>query len=72
MSTHPGPDTNAGTGADAATGTSVTVESIRQTMDAAYPPRLAEKWDAVGLICGDPHAPVRKVAFALDLSLIHI
>lgn len=68
MSTHPGPDTNAGTGADAATGTSVTVESIRQTMDAAYPPRLAEKWDAVGLICGDPHAPVRKVAFALDCT----
>ena len=45
-----------------------TVESIRHTMDAAYPPRLAEKWDAVGLICGDPNAEVKKVAFALECT----
>src|SRR5699024_2413211 len=45
-----------------------TVADIRQVLDTAYPPYLAEKWDAVGLICGDPHAPVRKVAFALDCT----
>lgn len=45
-----------------------TVGDIRACLDAAYPPHLAEKWDAVGLICGDPQAPVRKVAFALDCT----
>ena len=45
-----------------------TVADIRQVLDTAYPPYLAEKWDAVGLICGDPQAPVRKVAFALDCT----
>lgn len=45
-----------------------TVGDIRQTLETAYPPHLAEKWDAVGLICGDPDAPVSKVAFALDCT----
>jgi len=30
-------------------------------LEAAYPPRLAEDWDAVGLVCGDPDAPVAEV-----------
>ncbi|MCQ9352321.1 Nif3-like dinuclear metal center hexameric protein [Corynebacterium sp. 153RC1] len=46
-----------------------TVEHIRRALEQAYPPHLAESWDAVGLICGDPEAPVRKVAFALDCTL---
>lgn len=45
-----------------------TVGDIRAVLDAAYPPYLAEKWDAVGLICGDPAAEVKKVAFALDCT----
>lgn len=45
-----------------------TVADIRQILEVAYPPYLAEKWDAVGLICGDPQAEVRKVAFALDCT----
>lgn len=45
-----------------------TVADIRQILETAYPPYLAEKWDAVGLICGDPQAEVRKVAFALDCT----
>lgn len=46
----------------------LTVGHIRRIMDDAYPPALAESWDKVGLICGDPGAPVRKVAVALDCT----
>ncbi|WP_180339669.1 Nif3-like dinuclear metal center hexameric protein [Corynebacterium tapiri] len=45
-----------------------TVEDVVQTLEAAYPPHLAESWDAVGLVCGDPKAEVTKVAFALDCT----
>ncbi|MDY3126759.1 MAG: Nif3-like dinuclear metal center hexameric protein [Corynebacterium sp.] len=45
-----------------------TVGDIRKILDSAYPPHLAESWDAVGLICGDPAAEVNKIAFALDCT----
>lgn len=45
-----------------------TVGDIRAALDQAYPPQLAESWDNVGLICGDPAAEVTKVAFALDCT----
>ncbi|MBV7301373.1 Nif3-like dinuclear metal center hexameric protein [Corynebacterium sp. TAE3-ERU2] len=48
---------------------SYTVADIRTILDRAYPPYLAESWDKVGLICGDPAAPVRSVGFALDVTL---
>ena len=35
-------------------------------LEAAYDPRWAEPWDAVGLVCGDPQAPVGRVLFAMD------
>lgn len=35
-------------------------------LEARYPPSTAESWDAVGLVTGDPAAPVRKVLFAVD------
>ena len=35
-------------------------------LEQAYPPALAEPWDAVGLVCGDPGASVRRVLFAVD------
>jgi len=35
-------------------------------LDALYPPSTAEGWDAVGLVAGDPAAPVRKVLLAVD------
>ncbi len=35
-------------------------------IEAAYPPALAESWDAVGLVCGDPGDEVRRVRFAVD------
>lgn len=45
-----------------------TVGDIRSILDTAYPPALAESWDSVGLICGDPADEVHKVAFALDCT----
>ena len=48
--------------------TDVTVGDIVDALEAAYPPALAESWDQVGLICGDPDAEVGKVAFALDCT----
>lgn len=48
--------------------TDVTVGDIVVALEAAYPPALAETWDQVGLICGDPDAEVGKVAFALDCT----
>lgn len=47
---------------------SVTVGDVIAVLDDAYPPHLAESWDAVGLICGDPEASVSRVAFALDCT----
>jgi dinuclear metal center YbgI/SA1388 family protein len=35
-------------------------------LEAAYPPALAESWDAVGLVCGDPDEAVTKVLIAVD------
>ncbi len=35
-------------------------------LEDLYPPSLAEEWDAVGLVCGDPAAVVRRVLFAVD------
>lgn len=34
-----------------------------------YPPGTAEDWDAVGLVHGDPEAPVAQVLFAVDPTL---
>jgi len=48
--------------------TDVTVQTVVDALEAAYPPALAESWDQVGLICGDPDAQVGKVAFALDCT----
>ncbi|MBZ8178457.1 Nif3-like dinuclear metal center hexameric protein [Corynebacterium sp. 3HC-13] len=48
---------------------SSTVGEIREILDKAYPPSLAESWDKVGLVCGDPEDKVEKVAFALDCTL---
>jgi dinuclear metal center YbgI/SA1388 family protein len=31
-----------------------------------YPPGRAEQWDAVGLVCGDPDADVRRILLAVD------
>jgi dinuclear metal center YbgI/SA1388 family protein len=43
-----------------------TLADVVGILDAAYDPRWAEPWDAVGLVCGDPAAEVGKVLFAVD------
>jgi dinuclear metal center YbgI/SA1388 family protein len=44
----------------------VLLSDLTSALDALYPPSLAESWDAVGLVCGDPDAPVRRVLLAID------
>jgi len=43
-----------------------TLGRVVRTLDELYPPSTAEDWDAVGLVAGDPGAPVRKVLLAVD------
>ncbi|HEY0401983.1 MAG TPA: Nif3-like dinuclear metal center hexameric protein, partial [Blastococcus sp.] len=45
---------------------SVPLREVLAALDARYHPALAESWDAVGLVCGDPDEPVRRVLFAVD------
>ncbi|MDO5673178.1 MAG: Nif3-like dinuclear metal center hexameric protein [Actinomycetaceae bacterium] len=46
--------------------TTWTVQDVCDWMESVYPAVLAEDWDRVGLICGQPSAPVRKILLALD------
>ncbi|MFI6869274.1 Nif3-like dinuclear metal center hexameric protein [Nocardia sp. NPDC050406] len=48
--------------------TAVRLADLIGVLDAAYPPRLAESWDSVGLVCGDPDDTVAKVMFAVDAT----
>ncbi|MBX7431596.1 Nif3-like dinuclear metal center hexameric protein [Mycobacterium sp. Y57] len=41
---------------------------IIDVLDAAYPPGLAESWDSVGLVCGDPSEQVESVTVAVDAT----
>jgi dinuclear metal center YbgI/SA1388 family protein len=43
-----------------------TVGDVVAVLEAAYPPALAESWDAVGLVCGDPAEPVDRVLVCVD------
>jgi dinuclear metal center YbgI/SA1388 family protein len=42
------------------------VGAVVEVLEAAYPPALAESWDAVGLVCGDPAEPVSHVLVCVD------
>ena len=42
------------------------VRDVVGLLDAWYPPATADAWDAVGLVAGDPDAPVEKVLLAVD------
>lgn len=44
-----------------------TVADVVAVLDSRYPPGLAESWDAVGLVCGDPADPVGRVLFVVDV-----
>ncbi|WP_425550846.1 Nif3-like dinuclear metal center hexameric protein [Actinoallomurus oryzae] len=45
---------------------SLTLADIVGIFEDRYDPAWAESWDAVGLVCGDPGAQVRRVLFAVD------
>ncbi|MFI9505403.1 Nif3-like dinuclear metal center hexameric protein [Nocardia sp. NPDC052566] len=45
-----------------------TLAELIGVLDAAYPPKLAESWDSVGLVCGDPAEEVTRVLFAVDAT----
>ncbi|SFQ16741.1 dinuclear metal center protein, YbgI/SA1388 family [Amycolatopsis arida] len=44
-----------------------TVADVIAALETAYPPELAESWDAVGLVCGDPAEPVTRVLVCVDV-----
>ena len=42
------------------------LSDVLEVLEGFYPAATAEAWDAVGLVCGDPAAPVRGVLLAVD------
>jgi len=46
----------------------VTVEDVRRALDEHYPFAHREEWDNVGILLGDPRAPVRSIAIALTAT----
>lgn len=48
------------------TTTPLRLEQVTAILDGRYPAGLAESWDRVGLVVGDPEQPVRRVLFAVD------
>ncbi|WP_016690839.1 Nif3-like dinuclear metal center hexameric protein [Rhodococcus rhodochrous] len=48
--------------------TAATLREVIDVLETAYPPSLAESWDSVGLVAGDPDEPVRKVLLAVDAT----
>ncbi|HKP44208.1 Nif3-like dinuclear metal center hexameric protein [Mycobacterium sp.] len=47
---------------------SARLADIIDVLEAAYPPRLAQDWDSVGLVCGDPSETVESVTVAVDAT----
>ncbi|MBL8925997.1 MAG: Nif3-like dinuclear metal center hexameric protein [Pseudonocardia sp.] len=45
---------------------SARLADVIAALETAYPPGLAQGWDAVGLVCGDPAEPVTSVLVAVD------
>ena len=52
--------------ASAVMATEVTVGDVVAAVERRYPPATAAEWDRVGLVVGDPAAPVRRVLCAVD------
>ncbi|HXS85381.1 MAG TPA: Nif3-like dinuclear metal center hexameric protein [Mycobacterium sp.] len=46
----------------------VRLGAVIETLDAAYPPGLAQPWDSVGLVCGDPDEALSSVTIAVDAT----
>ena len=46
----------------------VRLTDVIDVLEAAYPPRLAQSWDSVGLVCGDPDDVLSAVTIAVDAT----
>lgn len=46
----------------------VRLGAVIEALDAAYPPALAQSWDSVGLVCGDPDDTLSSVTIAVDAT----
>jgi dinuclear metal center YbgI/SA1388 family protein len=46
----------------------VRLADVIEALDEAYPPRLAQSWDSVGLVCGDPDDVLSSVTIAVDAT----
>ena len=46
----------------------VRLADVIEVLDDAYPPRLAQSWDSVGLVCGDPDDALDSVTVAVDAT----
>ena len=40
--------------------------AVVEILELAYPPALAEDWDAVGLVCGDPADEISRILVCVD------
>lgn len=47
---------------------SVRLADAIEVLEAAYPPGLAQAWDSVGLVCGDPAEEIDAVTIAVDAT----
>src|SRR5215470_4587728 len=47
---------------------SAQLSDVIDMLEAAYPPLLAQDWDSVGLVCGDPTETVETVTVAVDAT----
>ena len=47
---------------------SARLADVIDVLDAAYPPRLAQEWDSVGLVCGDPDETVDSITISVDAT----
>ncbi|MBS4730178.1 Nif3-like dinuclear metal center hexameric protein [Mycobacterium sp. SM1] len=47
---------------------SARLAEVIDVLDAAYPPQLAQPWDSVGLVCGDPGDVLESVTVAVDAT----
>ncbi|MBE8527318.1 Nif3-like dinuclear metal center hexameric protein, partial [Amycolatopsis sp. H6(2020)] len=48
------------------TGTTAHLSDVVAAAHRLWPRELAESWDASGLVCGRPDAPVRRILWAVD------
>ena len=47
---------------------SMCLSDVIDVLEAAYPPGLAQDWDSVGLVCGDPGDDIDSVTIAVDAT----